>query len=64
MLVCMAAGFIYKYKCSELAKLTLESVDCLDAFNFQSYLKSARPFLAAADWALHRGISYLRCAKC
>ena len=35
MLVCKAAGFIYRDECLEFAKPLLESVDCIDAFDLQ-----------------------------
>ena len=32
MLICWAAGFIYRNEGSQLAKFFLKSLDCLDAF--------------------------------
>ena len=45
MLICRAAGFIYKDEGSELAKSLCNSVNCLDAFDFQGDYRFGEAFL-------------------
>ena len=44
MFVCWVAGFIYRNKCSELAKSFLKSVDGFDAFDLQSDYRVGEAF--------------------
>ena len=45
MLVCRAAGFIYRDECSELAKSLFKSVNRFDAFDLQGDYRIGEAFL-------------------
>ena len=46
MFVCCVAGFIYRDKCSELAKSLSKSVNCLDAFDLQGDYRIGEAFFS------------------
>ena len=64
MLVCRAAGFIYRSEGSKLAKSLFNNLNCIFLRFFINVIHvSARRFLAAADFALHFEIRKRRCAR-
>ena len=45
MLVCGAAGFLYRNEGLKLAKAPFKSVDCFDTFYLQGYYRIGKAFL-------------------